>query len=123
LRGCRRPEPAGAVSAQVQLAVPVGAVHRRPRHRSRSSSLSRRLSELAHPAHPNGDRVGVVAKFLCHPAGAVTDAELPQSPAIALANLSPVGMSVGCSAKANSASHRASSAWSRVTAGCAVVNI
>jgi hypothetical protein len=41
---------------------------------------SGRLGELAHPAHPAGGRVGVVAELLCHPAGAATGAELPQGP-------------------------------------------
>jgi hypothetical protein len=79
--------------------------------------------ELADPAHPPGGRVGVVAEFLCHLAGAAADAELLHGAADRGGDQIGGRASEGCSPEENRAWQRAPLTSSWVTVICVAVGI
>jgi hypothetical protein len=100
-------------------------------HRSLVSFMSRLMSlgseplrdELAGPARPPGGRVRVVAELLCHRPSQPRLPNCCTARLIAMAAMSAVGTSDGCSPEQNRAWQRASSMVVWVTAICVAVGI
>ncbi len=102
-RSCRDPSAGGVTSIE-------------PRARP-----GRQGGELAHPAHPLGGRVGVIAELLRHPAGAA--AALPNRRTVPVIASAPPRRSghLMAAARRRTAPHTASFTFGRVTASCVEV--